>query len=189
MRVWNDKGSRQLFTELRRRRRMTPTCVTARQMCTLTGSIVLLGFQCRVLIRPTQEPGLVLSAQHTPSCSLGPLLSRSDPAPRCPHGVSIGGAHCQPPPEQARPAFLTPPSTSPLGLGFGWVSSTVPYRLPFARDCFCLRLGSKRKESALPTLDTRGQCFSTSWAPPVGLRTPSTRLWGWVSVLCPLRVV
>lgn len=47
LRVWNDKGSRQLFTELRRRRRMTPTCVTAGQTCTLTGSIVLLGFQCR----------------------------------------------------------------------------------------------------------------------------------------------
>lgn len=189
MRVWNDKGSRQLFTELRRRRRMTPTCVTAGQTCTLTGSIVLLGFQCRGP-HPANSGARTCALSPTHALLfLGPPFVSVRSGPRCPHGVSTGSAHCQPPPEQARPAFLTPPSTSPLGLGFGWVSSTVPYRLPFARDCFCLRLGSKRKESALPTLDTRGQCLSTSWAPPVGLRTPSTRLWGWVYALHPFRVV
>lgn len=98
---------------------MRAACATARQTRTVTGAAFCWGSGAGALIWPTQEPGLVLSARHPPSCASGPLSSWCDPAPCCPHGVSTDRAHCQPSPEQTLPSptFVTPPSTIASGTG------------------------------------------------------------------------
>lgn len=174
MGVWNAKGSRRLFTELRRRRKRDAT-----DLC-----------DCRTDMHGNGEQRF--TGVPVPGSSSGRLRSQdlcSQPntrppvpwAPFCLRAIGPPVVHtgCL---QAVHIASLlrsrhTPPSWD-WGLPEG--SSTMPYRLPFAGDCFCLRLGSKHQESPLPALDARGH-----WAPPVGLRTSCPRLRGWVYAVRP----
>lgn len=171
--VWNDSGSHQLFTALRRRRKEEDTnlysngvryCVTVRQTCTVTGSTVLLGFRClgpRLAssgartrsLRPTHA--LLLLGPPSVLVRSGPLLSTRGVYRQCTSPASPGAGTPQ-------PRLLD--TTLHHRLWDWGLPGSGPLRLSdgFAGDCFCLRLWSKHEESALPTLDATGHCLSAS---------------------------